>query len=443
MLTDSYSAGICANTYERQRLGWISPQTAFEDASLSDFITTGVAFKFHPSGGATNEYYYFENHQKLSIYDDATVNGGDKGIWVLHQRDVYNSTNNIRAKPQDGYWNWQNPSYNTTCFPGFTVAALKKLSVNRNFTGYSNRDKIPISPSGYSWLLTYIDQNNNEICGGYYGGAAPFYGAFNSTKNNVFSTWSNPTANTWNDDAVDFAMHVMSQDGNTLNVWFYTYGDAIYAPPAKPQNLRITNTTYTPMNLAWAANIEPDFSTYEVWRQVLSWPGTWEMIATTTSTSYTDYEYTWAPGAGDFVVSYSIRAKDAQSYYSSFSDIASNQAEYNGKAFSSGEELRLSENQALEYDLFANYPNPFNPETRISFALPEPSLVRITIFDVLGREIRTLVSREYPAGYHTTNWNASDGSGKKVTSGVYFYRMSATAISGKQFTKVLKMAAVK
>lgn len=64
MLTGSFPAALCANTYERERLGWVSPVVVNSSSpgSLTDFITTGVAYKYHPTGGATNEWYYFENH---------------------------------------------------------------------------------------------------------------------------------------------------------------------------------------------------------------------------------------------------------------------------------------------------------------------------------------------------------------------------------------------
>lgn len=96
-----------------------------------------------------------------------------------------------------------------------------------------------------------------------------------------------------------------------------------------------------------------------------------------------------------------------------------------------------------EFSVEQNYPNPFNPETEISFALPEPSSVRIVVTDMLGREIVTVVDREYSAGYQKVTWKGTDGSGNKVGSGVYFCRVVATGQSGKQFMKVMKMALTK
>jgi len=115
--------GLCANAYERERLAWINPVAITSDiinAPLNDYVTTGVAYKYHPVNGATNEYYYFENHQKLSIYDDAANNANDKGIFVLHQQDVYNSTNNIRCVTADGNWYWISTG-TSSCFGGVTV----------------------------------------------------------------------------------------------------------------------------------------------------------------------------------------------------------------------------------------------------------------------------------------------------------------------------------
>lgn len=106
------SDGICANTYERERVAWLNPTPITGDtlnAPFTDFITTGTAYKYHPPNGDSDEYYYFENHQKLSIYDDATRNPDDKGIFVLHFQGPYSNSNNDRIKPSSGQFNWVNP----------------------------------------------------------------------------------------------------------------------------------------------------------------------------------------------------------------------------------------------------------------------------------------------------------------------------------------------
>ncbi|MGD8779699.1 MAG: T9SS type A sorting domain-containing protein [Ignavibacteria bacterium] len=80
-----------------------------------------------------------------------------------------------------------------------------------------------------------------------------------------------------------------------------------------------------------------------------------------------------------------------------------------------------------EFTLNQNYPNPFNPETTISYQLPEESKVTIKIFDILGREVQTLVSEQQEAGIYKHKWNAS-----KFASGVYICRLIAETNSGEQ-----------
>ena len=73
-----------------------------------------------------------------------------------------------------------------------------------------------------------------------------------------------------------------------------------------------------------------------------------------------------------------------------------------------------------EYSLSQNYPNPFNPTTTIPFSLPSKEFVSLKVFDLLGREVATIVSEELSAGTHTREWNAAN-----MPSGIYFYRLQA------------------
>ncbi len=86
-----------------------------------------------------------------------------------------------------------------------------------------------------------------------------------------------------------------------------------------------------------------------------------------------------------------------------------------------------------EYKLYNNYPNPFNPETKIKFDIPENAFVKMEVFDAAGRLTEQILNREMNAGYYETGWD-----GSKYSSGIYFYRISA----GK-FTAVKKMVMVK
>ena len=91
-----------------------------------------------------------------------------------------------------------------------------------------------------------------------------------------------------------------------------------------------------------------------------------------------------------------------------------------------------------DYLLSQNQPNPFNPVTSVRFALPRGSEVRLTVFDVTGRVVRTLVDEELPAGYHETSWDGRSDSGQRVASGVYFYRLETAEFSATRKMTLLK-----
>jgi len=78
-----------------------------------------------------------------------------------------------------------------------------------------------------------------------------------------------------------------------------------------------------------------------------------------------------------------------------------------------------------EYNLAQNYPNPFNPSTLIEYRILEPGNVSLKIFDVLGREVITLVNQEQGNGIYRVEWNGDNDFGVKVSSGIYFYRIES------------------
>lgn len=79
----------------------------------------------------------------------------------------------------------------------------------------------------------------------------------------------------------------------------------------------------------------------------------------------------------------------------------------------------------LPLTLFQNHPNPFNPSTMIRYYLPEAALVLLDIYDVSGRRIKRLIEKRLPVGYHEINWNGQDALGNDVSSGIYFYTLTA------------------
>jgi DNA-binding beta-propeller fold protein YncE len=82
-----------------------------------------------------------------------------------------------------------------------------------------------------------------------------------------------------------------------------------------------------------------------------------------------------------------------------------------------------------DFHLHQNFPNPFNPETRMSFELPQTAEITLEVFSLLGRRVKIVAQGKYDAGSHTVLWNSRDETGTSVASGVYFYRLSADSFS--------------
>ena len=90
------------------------------------------------------------------------------------------------------------------------------------------------------------------------------------------------------------------------------------------------------------------------------------------------------------------------------------------------------------YSLHQNYPNPFNPTTQIKYDLPEDAMVSITIYDIMGRSIKSLVNTTQSAGYRSIQWDATNNLGEPVSAGMYIYMIQAG-----QFTQTKKMVLLK
>jgi len=90
------------------------------------------------------------------------------------------------------------------------------------------------------------------------------------------------------------------------------------------------------------------------------------------------------------------------------------------------------------YLLYQNYPNPFNPVTTLRYDLPEDGLVNITIYDIMGRNVTTVLNTKQNAGHKFINWNGTNPAGQSISAGLYFYTIQAG-----DFTQTRKMVLLK
>ena len=192
--------------------------------------------------------------------------------------------------------------------------------------------------------------------------------------------------------------------------------------PAAPAGLA-GEQVYAPagLELTWSPNGESDIGEYAIYRGTSAEfvPGPGNFVGSTPDTLYLDGMWSW--GSSYY---YKVAAVDVHGNVS-------------GYALLSPETLTDTDTPKAPAASFLaqNFPNPFNPTTRISFGLAAPADVSLRIYDAAGRLVRTLVEGARPAGNYSELWDGRDSGGRAVASGIYFYRLTAGA-----FTETRKMA---
>jgi len=207
------------------------------------------------------------------------------------------------------------------------------------------------------------------------------------------------------------------------NVFYDSNIDSGYSvdnlSPSPPKNVegRIVGNDVV---IGWNSNREPDLSHFEIYRSFESNfnPDTMTAFAIITDSTYRE------PILKPFL----------NCYYSLLAvDIHGNRSEMSNKVAIIVTGLREKFEVPKIYSLSQNYPNPFNPSTTIRYALPSSAKVKLAIYDLLGREIATLVNEEQSAGWKEVKWNAIN-----FASGMYFYTLTAG-----NFVEIKRMMLIK
>ncbi len=194
------------------------------------------------------------------------------------------------------------------------------------------------------------------------------------------------------------------------------------SPPSPPTGLSVEFDGG--ILLSWNANSESDFLHYILDKAADSLFQTDQYSSiTTTETSYLDTVY--EDGA---TIYYRLSAVDTDGFESEFSELVFIH-------------VVLGIDDKLIPEVFAlhqNYPNPFNPTTQIKYDLPEDALVNITIYDIMGHSIKSLVNSNQTAGYRSIRWDGKNNLGEGVSAGMYIYMIQAG-----EFRQTKKMVLLK
>ena len=220
---------------------------------------------------------------------------------------------------------------------------------------------------------------------------------------------------------------------STIKVWEETPSteDRGAFEPTNPSGISVTASGGNPL-ITWTSSNPPYLnstvggSKHDIWRKAS--PGSYTKIKDNyISTSYTDTDVLTGFGATFY---YKVRGRNSDDTMSSVN--------YSGEGSISGHfgaKIAIGEKDAqlIEELRISNYPNPFNPETSITFTLPEEAKVRLVILDILGRQVALLADGRYSAGVHTVIWN-----GINQASGLYYYTLAVgneIAVGSMMLTK--------
>jgi hypothetical protein len=181
--------------------------------------------------------------------------------------------------------------------------------------------------------------------------------------------------------------------------------------------LTVSNQNNNPY-LEWNAYHDPNIVGYNVYRKITTSSGTITEVESTTNTYYLDEEFYIDPPKtpGDDEVEYWIKAKISSTQES----LEGNHVQVVGTSINQWKISGEESNNDLDYSLSQNYPNPFNPVTTIEFTLKESSIVSLRIFNILGREVKTIINERLESGSHQVEFD-----GGNLESGVYFYEIQA------------------
>lgn len=450
--------GGIASAYEREYIGWnstsaITPASNTMGIELRDYVTTNDYIKIPRANGTT---LYLENRRRLNYYSSE-----DNIIWK------WDCDDRITPIQSDSmlvvYTHFAHR--NDTIESAFGNFDWKKCPDNSFKTIYNNpRNNVFFTESPNRWqgIRTFdlsgnvrdLNCNNLSINKYYWGIQGDFNTCFDVGYNEVISPWSNPPLTVANqNDSLTIEIDGRNSNGNLLiNVYFTNITDA---RPSKPQGLK--HDYYYPPNgswcvpkIIWQHNLEPDMlrdngtkKRYQVWRatepDMSNFPnfyGTYTMIYegdfdASVQPEYIDFtvlEYDCAlldqipPFGTQYPVRYCVKAVDISNKVSVFSDYDSTY----GISPDGGIEPGVGENLIpkpllpKDFNISQNYPNPFNPVTNIKFDIPKDIFVSVKIYDLLGREIKTLVNEYKNAGSYIVSFDGSD-----LASGIYFYALKA------------------
>lgn len=349
-------------------------------------------------------------------------------VYHIYDEDLdWPTLSDVDEECADGLWQW-----------GLTAGAstpadrsddvLDKITPTYD-SGCDEKDWISLTVGSFTYddYLALTPPADNPNCGWRYkannaeGKNEDF---FNPDYADVFSAWSNPS--TCLHDMTTQSYKGFQITGYNSTTHAYTLNIGVDQStlqsfkPSKPQNLKTQRSANNHPLLTWTANREPNLSAYKIYKKTTA-NGSWSYLGQCTGASYEDgTEWCVVGVPTTHPVWYRITAINTvpkESVPSNESSIIVNGIAPPAKDNPNND---LSVKTPTEYSLIQNFPNPFNPATVINYQIPTSSRVTLKVFDILGKEVMTLVDSYKEAGSYKATFDASN-----LPSGVYVYKIEA------------------
>ncbi len=367
------------------------PNRTVAPSLLYDF-NSGIAGWLQPYGVGSGQTVGITTASKLEYSTEHPYEGSGSGKWTFIDDQAISTNWNIRisrttsAELADmlrgsyiGAWVWADGKL------GITMRTV----IRGGATGLCQGPAFPVNHIGWKLIGVRLDENQftTYITSGKIIDSGNKFNGFHVEANNADV----------NGKTVILFVDKMVTSALTVPSGFLDFGAA-------------WDSIGNQVKVSWGVNSEISINRYGIERS-------------NDGTSYTEIGTVTAKGNSDTTVRYT--------YYDNIENLTSakyrirqitndggqgttpiinfNLTNVNGEYFS-----------PLTFDLEQNYPNPFNPTTTIQFQIANDALTQLKVYDILGREISTVINQELKAGIHTINWDSS-----KVASGVYFYRLSS------------------
>lgn len=338
--------------------------------------------------------------------------GGDSETWVIEDwSTIYGYYEDGYPIETSGYHYVTNTGYNINANFGEgddIYYGLYKLSVNGDYIYIDFRDCDYSNGDGFG--TNYIDPDTKIE----YFPATHNFKSYNSYTTSWRTISNHGTVRVWEDDRKTDETHPSSCFG------------VPDTPTGFDSSLESTGGGEYSPKLDWNANSNYDIDAYQLWRKIGL--GIWSVKATISdpTTTYTDYDIVVGDKNTNYVY-YKLRAKDWGALYSGYTGIETIRYESFSPVIKDNDKEINSIPE--EFYLYPNYPNPFNPSTNVSFALPGPSHVTISIYNVTGKLIDQIAIYNLGTGKHSIQWLGNNVKGTQVATGIYILNIQATNIN--------------